>query len=526
MIIDFRSSDAPQTYETDVCIVGSGAAGLTLAAELAGRLRILLIEAGDRRPPTGDDDWLRGEATGAPFDGFQNGRRRSFGGATKGWAGQCIRLDPIVFEKRDWVPYSGWPFPAATLDPFYDRAEQMLGLHVPYYDARLWERFGRPDPGFDPADVTPRFTVYCRQPDLARAFGWALLRDKPNIDLVLNAAAVHIDLHSAGAGVTGLHVRAAGDRRGHVRARAFVLCGGGIENARLLLVSDKAQPNGIGNANDLVGRFFQDHPSGTTGHIATDNPARLQAQFRKFRGAGLTFWPKLALTDAAQRAGRYLNANALMLFDYAETSALQRAKAVIAAARARQAAGFAREAARVLRHLPELTARGLHTLATGLAPVFPPSRVLLKAHVEQVPDPQNRITLSAERDGFGVRRPRLTWRVHPDELRSLRAVTEAAGAVLQRLGFGTMSVADWLDQDISQTQPHIEDTYHHAGATRMAATPEFGVVVPDARVFGVDNLYIAGGSVFPTSGYANPTLTIMALAIRLADTLRARYPAQ
>jgi choline dehydrogenase-like flavoprotein len=214
-----------------------------------------------------------------------------------------------------------------------------------------------------------------------------------------------------------------------------------------------------------------------------------------------------------------------MLYEYDDRSALHRAKQVIEAARARQPAAIAREALRVLRHLPELAARGVHTLATGLAPVFPPSRVLLKAHVEQVPDPQNRITLSADRDGFGVRRPLLTWRVHQDELRSLRGVTEAVGAVLHRLGLGELSVADWLNRDASTVQPEIEDTYHHAGATRMATSPRAGVVDPDGRVFGVGNLYIAGGSVFPTSGYANPTLTIMALTIRLADTLRARYGA-
>jgi choline dehydrogenase-like flavoprotein len=148
---------------------------------------------------------------------------------------------------------------------------------------------------------------------------------------------------------------------------------------------------------------------------------------------------------------------------------------------------------------------------------------MLKAHVEQVPNPDNRITLSPTRDRFGLPRARLSWRVHPEELRTLAAVTAAVGDEFHRLGFGRMQVASWLKEGPDVAQPHLEDTYHHAGTTRMASTPRAGVVDPNGRVFGVENLYIAGGSVFPTSSYANPTLTIVAMAIRLADWLKRQH---
>jgi choline dehydrogenase-like flavoprotein len=308
-----------------------------------------------------------------------------------------------------------------------------------------------------------------------------------------------------------------------VRARAFVVCGGGIENPRLLLASNTVMPGGVGNARGLVGRFFQDHPSGTTGTLATGRPRVVQEQFRKLRRAGVTFWPKLALTEAAQRRGHYLNANSLMLYDYAETSALARAKEAVEAVKSRQVGSVARAGLRMLRHLPELAGRLGHTVVTGKAPVFAPSRVMLKAHVEQVPNPDNRVSLAAERDRFGVPRARLAWRVHPDELRTLRAITEAVGHEFHRLGLGEMTVSPWLDQGVDAARPELEDTYHHAGTTRMSTSAAEGVTDPDCLVFGTGNLYMAGGSVFPTSGYANPTLTIVALALRLSETLRQRF---
>ncbi len=527
MIADFRSTETPTAFDTDVCIIGAGAAGLTLAAHVAGSLRVLVLEAGDATPTRGADDWLAGEAGDFAFDGFQDGRMRAFGGATRLWAGQLLRLDAIDFEKRDWVPRSGWPITLRDLEPYYDRAERFLGVGAPVYDARIWSRFGVPDPGFDKGDVFPKFTVYMPQRDFTKAFGARMVRTNPSIDLLLNATALQIDLdpdatRPDATRVVGVQIGEAGGRRGVVRARAFVLCGGGIENPRLLLASSGVMQAGIGNAHDLVGRFFQDHPNAMTGFVDTPRPRVFQEQFRKLRRHRITSWPKLSFTEAAQRRGRYLNANAMMAYDYADDSALTRAKELVAAARARRPSAVLRDGARLLRHVPELIAQAAHTAATGKAIRFDPSRIKLQTFVEQIPDPDNRVRLSNARDRFGIPRPHLTWRIHADELRTMRAFTEAAGAEFRRVGLGEMTVAPWVDQGVEAARAEIKEYFHHAGTTRMASHPGEGVTDPDCRVFATDNLYIAGGSVFPTSGYANPTLTIVALAIRLGDTLRAR----
>jgi choline dehydrogenase-like flavoprotein len=277
---------------------------------------------------------------------------------------------------------------------------------------------------------------------------------------------------------------------------------------------------GIGNARDLVGRFFQDHPNGLSGTVATSRPRALQHQFRKLRHGRVLAWPKLALTEAAQRRERTLNANMHMVYDYADTSPLVLSKRLIAAARSRNPLAVAREGLRTLPHLPELAVQGVQMAVTGKAVLFTASRAMPLTFVEQVPDPENRVTLSGDRDRFGIGRVRLAWRVHPDELRTMRVMTEALGRSLHRLGLGEMTVAPWLDGSVEAARGHVGDFFHHAGTTRMADTPDKGVTDPDCRVFGTDNLYVAGGSLFPTSGYANPTLTIVALAIRLSEKLR------
>ncbi len=523
MLINFLDAAAATDFHADICVVGSGAAGLTLATHLAGGLNVLIVETGGRHPSRSGGNWLAGEAGDWAFAGFEAGRNRGFGGATKLWYGQCMRLDPIDFERREWVPYSGWPITADQLAPFYDRAESFVGLGGAVYDGRLWPRSGLVDPGFGD-DVQAKFTNYMPQPDFTKMLGRRFLR-QPGVDILVNAAATCLDMDVNGRQVTGLTIRGQGGKQGRVRARIFVLCGGGIDNPRLLLASNTVLAGGVGNGRGLVGRFFQDHPSATTGHIATDVPGVVQNQFRKLRRRGIKVWPKLALTAAAQRRGRYLNANALMLYDYAAGSALSRAKAVVEAIQTRKPAALAASGVRLLAHAPELAARAVHSVATGKAPMFKPSRVMLKAHVEQRPDPENRITLSNERDQFGLPLPRLTWRVHAEELRTMRGLTEAVGQAFHRLGWGEMTVSPWLDQGEAAARPEMEDTYHHHGTTRMAADAADGVTDPDCLVFGTENLYVAGSSLFPTSGYANPTLTIIALAIRLGDTLRQRLGA-
>lgn len=162
----------------------------------------------------------------------------------------------------------------------------------------------------------------------------------------------------------------------------------------------------------------------------------------------------------------------------------------------------------------------LDGLAAGVYRRLTDQRVLwFGANTEQVPNPESRVTLAAERDAVGVPRPKLDWQLTMQDKEATRRACRMVGEELARLGIGRMRLDDWLLADGDDWQG-LDVRYHHMGTTRMSDDPKQGVVDADCRVHGIDNLYIAGSSVFPTSGYANPTLTIVAMAIRLADHLR------
>lgn len=144
-------------------------------------------------------------------------------------------------------------------------------------------------------------------------------------------------------------------------------------------------------------------------------------------------------------------------------------------------------------------------------------RVELK--LDHAPKPDSRITLSSQRDALGMPQPVLDWRLTLEEKRSVRRTTQLMGEVLGSLDIGRLQIDEWLRTD-DNTWPEDIRSYHHMGGTRMSRHPQAGVVNSDCRVHGMTNLYIASSSVFPTSGFSNPTLTIVALTLRLADHLK------
>ena len=524
--------EVPPTM-ADICLVGAGAAGLTLATTLAdGGMRVVLVEAGgDVAGALGGraDPALEGETEGFPFGGLTEGRARVFGGATTLWFGQCIRLDAIDFARRPWVPDSGWPFGPEALEDDYAAAEAMVGIDEPIYDARRWAGFGVAAPGFDTGALRPKFTIYFARPDLGRRFG-PKLRGSPDVEIVTNATVTALHATPDADAVTAATLRADDGTTRRVRARAFVLCGGGIENARLLLASRDIVEAGLGNRHDQVGRYLQDHPSGRTAEVVEGDTARLQEIFAHRRRGALRFWPKLALDAEVQRHREVLNANGYLVYDYGAGSSAHALKTLLGRATRDdvgriEAQGRGAMVRAILHDAPRLARDAVRAVRGGRMPAFPPTRVWLQAFSEQRPDPANRVTLGKRRDPHGVPVARVTWRLGEAERATLATFTDAVADDFARHGLGRVIRADWLDGTADDLAGRVNDAYHHAGTTRISEDPRRGVVDADCRVHGIRNLFVAGSSVFPTSGYANPTLTIMALALRLGRHLRTVVPA-
>jgi choline dehydrogenase-like flavoprotein len=300
------------------------------------------------------------------------------------------------------------------------------------------------------------------------------------------------------------------------------LCTGGIENARLLLLSNRINPRGLGNDHDLVGRFLQDHPNGFTATLKTSNPGALSELFGLQYKSPLRYFPKFPLGLAAQRNEQALNCTSHLFFEYPEESGIASLGEIVRAVRRqRLPANCATHLRRVATHLPEVARAGARRYFRGKSPLGKPQRIRLQCHTEQEPDPESRVSLSTSRDALGLLRGQVDWRLNHSERHTMQVMTNVMGAELKRLALAELEPESWLNESGNEWKSKLTDCFHHIGTTRMADSPRTGVVDRNCEVFGVKGLYVAGSSTFPTSGYANPTLTIVAMSMRLANHLKA-----
>ena len=528
MIEDVGDLPAGSIIEADLCIIGAGPAGLALAREFlaASSLRVVVLESGAQGVAPGPQRLSDGaESVGLLHRGHASvGRARAFGGTGRLWAGQCLPLDDIDFEARPWVPHSGWPMPANALAPYMPRAEAFFHVEGATYDEQAYAQFRLTPPSWSPDALRTAFTVYTPRIDTGAA-RLDEFRRAASVRVLLNAVVTGIETNPGATAVKGVRLLSPGGRASRVRARAIALCAGGLENARLLLLSNAARPNGLGNDRDLVGRFFQEHPNGVTATLVPTDAAcaDLQDRFRLLYGrGGRRYFPKFALGEATQRREQVLNCNAHLVFDYPETSAQPMLREIVNAVRQRRLPAVPlRRVASLAGAAGEIGSAVTRRYLHGLSPRGRPTAVRLQCYLEQAPNPDSRVQLSPTvRDVIGLPALRVDWRITELERRTLQVMTDAASAEFARLGLGRMEAASWLRKPGADWRARLSDSNHHIGTTRMAADPSAGVVGPDCGVFGVAGLYIAGSSVFPTSGYANPTLAMVALALRLADELK------
>ena len=531
MLIDFKAEDAPTRFDADVCIIGAGAAGQTLARRLVSQhCRVLLVESGGADYESDVASLGGGELLGSPYYDLEDARLRFFGGTTAIWGGRCAELDEIDFMARDWVPWSGWPFGKATLTPYYKRAREQLQLDVMPTLEQFWSTLDHQPPTLGSGVLSSALWQFDDRWD---RFGFpanARLAERDGMTVLLHATVTDLELSYESTVVTGATLKAIGGRSAKVKASVFILAAGGLENPRLLLASNRQAQYGVGNQNDLVGRFFMEHPHARGGRIDLHAPwDALSAYRQSFTVEGRRYAATLRASDELQQRQRILNSSF--------TPRVRRHPG------ARQ--NLALQMYSTMKHeiSPTRSGRRLWRLVKNLAawfiertdPVFPwlqlksdARGLYMYVRAEQAPNPNSRVRLSSERDANDMPMISLDWRFSELDKRSLRVMATELDHELRQRGAGTVAPAEWLLGQGSDWQSdelmgqHAFGGYHHIGTTRMSDHPRSGVVDANCRVHGMENLYIAGSSVFPTSGWANPTLTILALAHRLADHLEMR----
>ena len=534
MLLDLREIAEPPTFEAPVCILGAGAAGITLARRLLARgHEVLVVDSGGPDFEPEIQDLAAGTSSGQPYYDLGDVNLRMVGGTTPIWGGRCAELDPIDFQARPWVPHSGWPIGPADLAPYYREAARALEIAEPAAGREaLMQRFpilGTLDGGalrvgcwsFD--DRPNRFVL----PNLGDLTG------HPRARLLIHATATALTLSADGRRVRSVTVKDVGGRRATIRAGRVVLALGGIETPRLLLASNDVAPAGVGNRNDLVGRFFMEHPHARGGRLETAAAWPLLAAFgRTHRVGGARHAALLGLTDAAQRTHAALNsAFTLGARQGARDTQFWAMKTYTAMKHRLDPSAFNRRLWRGVKGAALWAHERTDPLRPWLLVRSGARELAMIVRAEQAPNPDSRITLGAERDALGVPRADLHWRLTELDKHSVRVLVTAMDAEMRRLGLGRVLPAAWLDDPATlwATDPlisaHPIGGYHHMGTVRMADDPRHGVVDRNCRVHGVENLFVAGSAVFPTSGWANPTFTLMALALRLGDHLAVLQPA-
>ena len=537
--------------QADICIVGGGPAGITLAMELARTGKsILLLESGDETPNEATQALNEGEVVDeglhSPPDKY---RQRVLGGGTSIWGGRCVPFDPIDFESRPWIDHSGWPIRYSDVETHYPAANSLCEAGEYEYDARLAmpggmrRLLGRFEPKHFEMNGIERFSCPTN-------FGQryqARLRSASNVRVLLCATVTRLHTLSDGSRITGLDVRNGRDVRFAVVADQIVLAIGGIETPRLLLLSDDVHVGGIGNANDLLGRYYMCHIAGTIGSLQVNGSndtvwhgydvapdgtycrrrISLKASVQSALGLGNTVFrlhhPRIA--DPRHRTGplsAIFLAQNFISYEYAKRLVSDVSPGV---------STWLRHGINALTDpISTMSFLGHWLRARTLAERKFPSVIIrprtnlfsLDFHAEQVPNPDSRIGLASCLDRFGDRQVRVDWRYARKDVETVSRSFELLRDELAEQSIAKLSLA--ADERDIETVVRRDGAYggHHIGTTRMGATERSGVVDSNCKVFGVNNLYVAGGATFSTSSQANPTLTIVALALRLAGHLAAR----
>ncbi len=523
MLIEAESLQESEHLEADICIVGAGIAGLAVVREfLDGGQSVLLLESGAASGDGGANQFNETENAGLPYLSPSLGRTRGFGGTSELWAGQCTPLNACDFARRGWVPLSGWPISFAALDPYHRRASEFFGLPVDAFDESNRRSFTIDGLGLDPALLVPQLSVFSPKRFVGREH-----RDRvatsDRVRAVVGATVTELCSSPSGRAVAAVEARTRSGKRLSFRARAVVLAGGAIENARLLLASSNHHPRGLGNGFDQVGRCLQDHVIGSCQMPGATHQGTMGALEQLVHVGALRWAQKFRLAEDEQRLQATLNATASIVYDYDDGAVVDSIVRVYRAMASRDWKELrAADVAHVAAHPFKVLGFGARHMGYTLPAFMRPTAIRLSVISEQAPNPDSRVTLTNEVDRLGMPRARVDWRLTDLERGSLLAISRACRAEFSRLGLDHSIDHAWLESTDDSWKTQVRDILHAAGTTRMSSDPASGVVDSDCKLHEAENVFVASTSVFPTSGHSNPVFTMTALAIRLADHLKAK----
>lgn len=474
MIFNNVASFRQASFTPQVCIIGSGPAGISLALKLEKKnIPCLILEAGDYSFSPAVQEAYQGEVVGDPYFPLAGARLRYFGGSSGHWAGMCRPLDDVDFEPRQALKHSGWPIRAKDLDPYSQETQGILDIQP-----------------FDPdepisADLRKVFFQYSTPVRFGDKYRKHIEQSK-SIGILFNSPLV--DIVPVNGRIAHVKVSTREGKTQQIMAPFYCLCTGGIENSRLLLWANTLHNGGVVPHDETLGKYWMEHPIFGAGDAILTFPFGMRSNTHD----QMTHIAPTRSFLHRTGCGNF----GLRMFSGGNLKALVKSGLCIAP-----------------EYFTKLAQKFDHNVACA---------VVFRMCWEQIPVSSNRIELDTEKDNTGVPRPILYWKKQPADRRTAEMAVQTLGAYLATEDRGRVKAVEWLAQGLDYPEDDEKAGFHHMGGTRMAASPQEGIVDGDCKVFGVDNLYIGGSSVFTTGGFTNPTYPIVQLALRLGDHLEQR----
>ncbi|WP_448041511.1 GMC oxidoreductase [Bradyrhizobium liaoningense] len=508
-----------KTISGQIVVIGAGAVGILVATELASKgLDVILLESGMAALSKEAADLNRSIVVGRAHNGIHEGRARVLGGTTTLWGGQLTTFSELDFQARPWVGADAWPISLANVGPYYQRVAEKLSLPATASDDEaVWSSLGLKVPTIGP-EFSVILTRWLRTPNFAHYFEREMA-SLPNLRVVTGATVVSLDTDSTTGTVHSAKVRSLGGASSVLKANVFILANGTIEASRLMLHSAAENPSVPWANNYWVGAAFQDHLDYRAAHVTPLDRQAFSDIFDNLLSRGYKYQPKIALTNQAQRQFGSVNIAAAFLYNSSLREHLSNLKMMVRSLRSgRRPEKFSE----LPNHLKALGAAWkpiiLRYLRSSRIHNLSDLGIQVVLHCEQIPVAESRIRLSdTATDANGMRRVSLDWRVHGAEVESMARFCETLDRRFRERGLARLEIAPELLARDQSTLDNCKDTNHHCGGLRMSFSPGDGVTNSVGQVHGAPNLFVAGAATFPSSSFANPTFTAMALGLRLCD---------
>jgi len=518
MHIDARILDNNSTIEGDICIIGAGVAGISIALEWMNKnKKVILLEGGGFKYDDTVQNLYKGTLTGQKYYPMKSSRIHAFGGTSSAWMGMCSPLDEIDFKKRDWINNSGWPINRKDLDPYYKRASPYLDLGPYEYDVDYWTS---KDPLYNPFQFDKdKIWNKMWQWSSPTRFGIKykeIIINSENINLYTYANVIDIKANEELSSINEVIIKNYANKKHKVRAKYFILACGAIQNSRILLASNSQNKNGLGNSEDLVGRYFMEHPEIISGEAWLIKPHKMKIYGIGTKGPQFPPRAEIAITEREQERLQILNGTIRLkniissryFKPNIETWQSENPNENIKNWGGKNHKSLLGKVKMKINNLVESRTIGIE------------NAYQLYIRLEQSPNPNSRVKLIKDKDSLGVPRVNLNWELTSLEKISIKKIIETLGLELGSFDIGRVNLLEFLRNDNENLHPDYNGGWHQMGTTRMHNNSKKGVVDSNCKVHGINNLFIAGSSCFPTAGAVNPTFSIVAISIRLSDYIK------